>query len=184
MFSASPRMRATVNSLTGGSFATIRWSRRSLSKISRASHSKTRSSARLRALVLAAITGHPLEKQPSGTDATEVAAVAGVDLDLLAGRDEQRHADLMSGLEAGRLGAAGGAVALQTGLGVLHQELDRRRKLDVEHPALVRDHDGLLILEQEVGRITNELGSHLDLVEGAQVLSLIHISEPTRRTPI
>src|SRR5690606_40028917 len=43
----------------------------------------------------------------------EVAAVTGVDLDLVAGVDEQRHLDLRAGLQLGRLGATGRTVALQ-----------------------------------------------------------------------
>ena len=54
----------------------------------------------------------------SAADAAEVGRVAGVDLDLLAGGDEQRHLDGRAGLEGGGLGAAGRAVALQAGLGV------------------------------------------------------------------
>src|SRR5579872_380764 len=67
------------------------------------------SSARRLALLLVAT---------SAADPAEVLAVAGVDLDLLAGGDEQRHLDLVAGLDRGRLGAAGGPVALQAGLGV------------------------------------------------------------------
>jgi TusA-related sulfurtransferase len=69
--------------------------------------------------------------------AAEVGAVAGVDLDLGAGLEEQRHLDLGAGLERGRLGAAGGAVALQARLGVRDLEDDRRGQLDVQHGAVV-----------------------------------------------
>src|SRR5664279_5556133 len=48
--------------------------------------------------------GPGCEPPPSGADATEVMAVAGVDLDLLADDHEQRHLDLRAGLQGGRLG--------------------------------------------------------------------------------
>ena len=60
-------------------------------------------------------------------DPAEVAAVAGVDLDLGVVLDEQRHLDLVAGLEGGGLGAGRGAVALQARLGVGDLEDDARR---------------------------------------------------------
>src|SRR4051794_18962441 len=141
-FSATPWTRSTVYSLTGGSPATTRSSRVAPSGRPRTSDSNRMSSARLRALVRAAI-------RTSLGDAAEVAAVAGVDLDLLPGGDEQRHVDRVTGLQRGGLGAAGRAVALQAGLGVLDGQLHRGGELDVEDPALVRGHDGVLVLQHE-----------------------------------
>src|SRR4051812_26014081 len=98
----------------------------------RASAAKSRSSARLRALVRA--VGWPERDATSALHAAEVrATVAGVDLDLLALLDEQRDLDLVVGLERGRLGAARGRVADDAGLGVGHHELDRRGELHEEH---------------------------------------------------
>src|SRR5690242_4335206 len=73
---------------------------------------------RLRALERAGMT------VGSGLHAAEVRGVAGVHLDLLALGDEQRDLDLVSGLEGGRLGPAGGAVADDARLGVGDRELD------------------------------------------------------------
>src|SRR3954452_15719331 len=140
--SAMPRISRTVYSFTGGSAAITRSSSVCPSGRPRTSHSKSTSRARLRALVRAVIG-----VARSLGDATEVAAVAGVDLDLLAGGDEQRHVDLVAGLEPRRLGVTGGAVALEPGLGVLHRQLDRCRQLDVEHPAVVGGDDRVLVLE-------------------------------------
>src|SRR3954452_8729393 len=88
------------------------------------SASNRTSTARLRALVRAATRAR------RSVHAAEVGTRAGVDLDLGAGLEEQRHRDLAAGLERGRLGAAGGAVALQTRLGVGDLEDDGRRQLD------------------------------------------------------
>src|SRR5579863_4817809 len=105
------------------------------------SASKRTSRARRRALLLVAT---------SAVDPAEVLAVAGVHLDLLAGGDEQRHLDLRAGLHGRGLGATGGTVALQAGLGVGDHHLDGGRQLDVErHPFVRRDH-GLGALQQEV----------------------------------
>src|SRR5436190_23338158 len=101
------------------------------------------SRARLRARVRAG-TGPWSPGPDSAGDAAEVGRVAGVDLDLLARRDEQGHVDRGTGLDRCGLGAAGGAVALEPGLGVGHLELDRGRELDVEDAALVGGHDRLL----------------------------------------
>src|SRR5690349_336857 len=162
--SEMPRISRTVYSFTGGSAATTRSSRVWPSGRPRTSHSKSTSRARLRALERAAIRA-----RRSRGDATQVGGVAGVDLDLLAGRDEQRHVDLVAGLEPRGLGAAGGAVALQAGLGVLDEQLDRRRQLDVEHPALVGRDDRVLVLEQEVLGVPDDLRADLELVVGRGV---------------
>ncbi len=66
----------------------------------------------------------------SGVDAAEVAAVARIDLQLVAGVDEQRHLDLGAGLQRGGFGAAGGAVTLQTRVGLGDDELDGDREFD------------------------------------------------------
>src|SRR5262245_13349288 len=85
----------------------------------RTSASYSTSSARLRALRRAGIGVFG----PSATSGTaEVTAVARVDLDLLAGGDEQRHLDRRAGLERCRLRSAGRPVALESRLGVRHLE--------------------------------------------------------------
>src|SRR5262249_57739631 len=93
----------------------------------RSSASKRMSRARLRALLRAGgISG-----------AAEVLAGPGVDLDLLSGRDEQRHLDGGAGLEGGGLGAAGRPVALHAGVGLADGELDRGRQVAVQRGAVV-----------------------------------------------
>jgi len=72
----------------------------------------------------------------------EVVAAASVDLHFFTCGDEQRYADLVTGLQAGGLGAAGGAVALYAGLGVLDDQLGRTRGSSmVERRALVHRDD-------------------------------------------
>src|SRR5262252_537533 len=69
-----------------------------------------------------------------------------VDLHPVALLDEERHADLEAGLECRRLGGApAGRVAAEPWLGRRHDELDMRRKLQPNRPAVV-----LLQLDDEV----------------------------------
>src|SRR5688500_18044879 len=122
----TPSTRVEVYSLTGGSWRSTRSARIFSGSSLRSSASKRMSSARRRALPRADTSGP-----------AEVFAGAGVDLDPLAGGDEERHLDLGVGLQRGGLGAAGGAVALQAGLGAGDGELDRGGQVDVERGALV-----------------------------------------------
>src|SRR5690606_39513616 len=117
----TPSTMAEVYSLTGGSFRSLRSARMVSGSSPRSSASKRMSSARRRALPRADTSGP-----------AEVLAGTGVDLDPLAGGDEERHLDLGAGLQGGGLGAAGGAVALQAGLGVGDLELDRGGQVDGE----------------------------------------------------
>src|SRR3546814_13020892 len=96
------------------------------------------SRARLRALLRADISanrwcGRKQRARPaaSGLDPAQVGRVASVDLDLLAGGQEERDLDLVAGLEGGRLGADRGEIALQAGVGVGDLELYRGRQLDI-----------------------------------------------------
>src|SRR3954470_4634814 len=107
------------------------WSSMSTALSPRASAGKSRSSARLRALVRA--VGWREGAATSALHAAEVrATLAGVDLDLLALLDEERDLDLVTGLQGGRLGPTRGRVADDAGLGVGDLELDRGRELDEE----------------------------------------------------
>src|SRR4051812_7114711 len=129
------------------------------------SASKRMSSARVRALLRAA-KGIRVR---SVVDSAEVRTVAGVDLDAGAGLEEERHVDLGAGLERGRLGAAGRAVALQARLGVRDLEDDRRGQLDVERQALVGGDERVLVLEEVVGGVTDDGLRHVELVVGVGV---------------
>src|SRR3954469_3226831 len=113
------------------------------------------SSARLRAFERALT---------SVVHAAEVVARAGVDLDLGADLDEQRHLDLVAGLDVRRLGARVAAVALQARLGVRDLHDDRGGQLDVERVAVVEGDGRRAVLEQEVGGVTDDGGRHVDLV--------------------
>src|SRR6476469_7439172 len=123
------------------------------------SASKSRSIARLRALLRADKSAH----------AAKVRAVAGVDLDLGAGLEEQRDLDLCASLERRRLRAAGGAVALEARLGVGDLEDHGRRQLDVEHGAVVGGDLRGLVLEEVVGRVAHRRLGDVDLVVGRTV---------------
>ena len=69
--------------------------------------------------------------------AAEVLAGAGVDLDLLAGLDEEGDLDLCAGLEGCGLGRVGSGVACKAGVGVGDYEVNEEGRLDVEDLALV-----------------------------------------------
>src|SRR3954454_7109142 len=139
---ATPSTSATVNSFTGGSLSATRSARVPPTGSPLTSDSNSTSRARLRALLRADMFCCQLSRT-SGGDAAEVVPGAGVDLDLLAGGQEQRDLDGVAGLQLGRLGAAAGAVALQARLGVLDRELDRGRELDVQRELVVHRDDGV-----------------------------------------
>src|SRR5262245_23133419 len=151
MCSETPSTRPTVNSATGGAASASRSARLPPVPRPRSSDSYSTSSARLRAL-LRADTG-----QDTSGRAAEVVPGTGVDLDLLAGGEEQRDLDRVPGLELGRLGAAGGPVALQARLGVLDRQLDGGRELDVQRGAVVYRDDGGLVLQEEVRGVAHGL---------------------------
>src|SRR3979411_2755041 len=88
-------------------------------------------------------------------DTAEVPAIARVDLDLLAGREEKGHLDLGAGLQRRRLRATGRPVALQAWVGVLHDQLHGRRELDVERGALVDRDLHLGVLQKVVGVVAD-----------------------------
>src|SRR4051794_16334237 len=141
---------------TGGASApAMRRASTSCGSSPRASDSKRMSRARLRAFDREPLrgvagdagpftgrgAGSPIGVLPtllrgtSAAHAAQVAPVAGVDLDLGAGLEEQRDLDLRAGRDRGGLGAAGGAVALQARVGLGDLQLDRGGELDVERDA-------------------------------------------------
>src|SRR6478752_8112396 len=158
----TPRTRSAVYGLLAARDSLS--PRRSSSRVSalrpRWSASKRMSRARERALVRAA-KGIRVR---SVVDAAEVRPVTRVDLDARAGLEEERHVDLGAGLERRGLGAAGRAVALEARLGVRDLEDDRRGQLDVERQALVRGHDGVLVLEEVVGGVADDRLGHVELL--------------------
>src|SRR4051795_5957786 len=168
---ATPSTSATVNSFTGGSLSATRSASVPPTGSPLTSDSNSTSSARLRALLRADMFCCQLSSDPAGSggDAAEVVTRAGVDLDLLTGGQEQRDLDGVAGLELGRLGATGGPVALQAGLGVLDLELDRGRELDVQREVVVHRDDRVLVLQQEMRGVADHLGLDLDLVVGRLV---------------
>src|SRR5699024_7785728 len=82
---------------------------------------------------------------PLGSATVLVLSRGGADADLVSRVDEQGDLDLAAGLEAGGLGAAAGAVALQARLGLLDGEDHVGGQLHEERLALVEgDHDLLV----------------------------------------
>src|SRR5665647_2323446 len=156
MFSATPRTITEVRSRTVTSPA-ARSSSVATGSVPRRSDSNSRSSACLRALCRAEVRGRALSCGALTSDAAEVAAIARVDLHLLAGHDEQRDLDLQAGLDGRRLGAAGRPVTLQAGLGVGDLELDRRGHVDEERDALVDGHRDRAVLEEVVLGVAHRL---------------------------
>src|SRR5215212_2343144 len=163
--SATPSTSRTVCSCTGCASSASR-SRSSVEGFPlRMSASQRTSTARLRALDRAAIVSTRCSVGACSVDAAEVPAVAGVDLQLLAGGDEQRHLDLRAGLQRGGLRAAGRAVALQARVGVLDDELHGHRQLDEQWYVVVHGDGDLGVLEEVVRAAADGPGSHVDLVE-------------------
>ncbi|MBG9885268.1 hypothetical protein ABE10_01430, partial [Bacillus toyonensis] len=107
---------------------------------------------------------HLCDTRRSVVDPAEIVAGPGVDLDLRAGLQEQRHLDLVAGLERRRLGARRRAVALQSRLGVGDLEHDRGRHVDIERVAVVEGDRHLLVLQQEVRGVADGDGRDVDLV--------------------
>src|SRR5947209_10330199 len=127
------------------------------------SDSNSTSRARFRALVRAVTTHAPRARRLGGrwsVDAPEVAAVAGVDPDLLARGDEQRDLDVIAGLKGRGLGATRRTIALKAGLGVGDRQLDGRGQLDVERRAIVDSDDSVLVLKHDVRCVAHRLGRH------------------------
>src|SRR5919112_3436778 len=157
MCAVTPSTSETVYSGTGGSDCATRSASTCTGGRLRCSASNRMSTARLRAFVRADIGA-------ASADPAEVVTRAGVDLDLRAGLEEQRHGDVGAGLERRRLGATGGPVALQARLGVGDLQDDGRRQLDVQRGAVVQRHHGVLVLEHEARGVADGRGGHVDLV--------------------
>jgi hypothetical protein len=104
-----------------------------------------------------------------GAGARQVFPGAGVDLDLLARLDEQRHLDHEPGLERRRLARARHAVALHARLGLRDGELDRGGELGGDDRTLVHVQDGGVALLEVVDRAAEVLGGHVELVVGLVV---------------
>src|SRR5829696_6806095 len=81
-------------------------------------------------------------------DALNVGPVAGVHSNLVALANEQRHVDSQPRLEDGRLGSAGGGVALETGVCLRHPQRHRRWKLDVDRIIVVGEQIDHVVLTQ------------------------------------
>ena len=73
-----------------------------------------------------------------------LAAVAGVDLDAVAGVDEQGHLDLSAGLQGGGLGHVAHRVALGAGFGLGDFKDEGRRDFDVQRLFVVEQHAAFL----------------------------------------
>src|SRR5699024_403443 len=112
---------------------------------------------------------------PLGSDTVLVLSRGGADADLVARVDEQGDLDLAAGLEAGGLGAAAGAVALQARLGLLDGEDHVGGQLHEERLALVEGDYDLLGLRQEVLRVTDDLRGEAGLLPRGRVHEHVHV---------
>ena len=101
-------------------------------------------------------------------DAGQVGTVTGVDLQNVAGFDEQRHLNLSASLQSCRLGATGGAVALQTRVGLRDGEIDGDGQLGEERLALVEGHLAGGFRKQELSTLR-----HLSVQDGNLVVGLV-----------
>src|SRR6478672_2834018 len=155
--STTPCTNEIVYSLTGASSgAPTRSASSAIGSSPRRSDSKRMSTARLRAL---------LRAPTSATDAAEVAAVPGIDFDLVASADEQRYLDLGAGLHRGGFGASSRSVALQARVGVRDHQLHRGGQLDIQRNALVNGDQHGLVVQQIFRRISDNGAGNRDLVE-------------------
>src|SRR2546425_8319405 len=87
------------------------------------------------------------------SDTGDVLAATGVDLDAVAGVDEQGHLDGEARLHRGRLATRRRPVALEARLGVGHFHLDGGREVDADDLVLVHLQDRVVALEQEAGGV-------------------------------
>ena len=101
-------------------------------------------------------------------DAGQVGAVTGVDLQYVAGFDEQRHLNLSASLQSCRLGATGGAVALQTRVGLLNLQFNRNRHFSEKNVALMEGHLAGGFRKQELSTLR-----HLSIQDGNLVVGLV-----------
>src|SRR4051812_30511214 len=153
--SVTPRATVTVYGLRGAtsdcfSAKAFRDSATSAGVMPRASASNSKSTARLRAWC------RPRSPRRSGIHPAQVAAVARIDLQLVAGVDEQRHLDLGAGLDRRRLGACTGSIALQPGLGVGDLQFDGHREFEVQRRAIVERNLHRQALQQELGGVAHQ----------------------------
>mgnify|MGYP007014921397 CR=1 FL=1 len=109
--------------------------------------------------------GRCVNAPPKSLGAAEVLAGAGVDLDLLAGLDEEGNLDLCAGLEGCGLGRVGSGVACKAGVGVGDYEVNEEGRLDVEDLALVGiDGAGHILFDELEAVVKDGLVHRLELV--------------------
>ena len=115
-----------------------------------------------RALEADRADGPALVQRGSRSDATAILAGARVDLDVVAGRDEQRNLDFGARRELGRLHHLARRVALHRRLRVLHFTDDRGGKLDGDRLALVERE----LASEALGEVTDRVAEvvRFDLV--------------------
>src|SRR5437867_10438057 len=105
--------------------------------------------------------------------ALEVLTGPGVDFDLVATLDEERHIDAQPRLERRRFRRAGRGVALQAEIGVGDGEHDRRGHLDADRRALVLAQDHGHPVGEVVRRVAELIIVERDLVIRCRVHEVI-----------
>ncbi len=159
-----PVTSASVYGFSGGSPLALRRRLTSASVASgslpRMSASKRMSSARRRAFLRAAIRQFTRPRY----DPSRVSTLTRVPDSMNSGTG-----DGGPGLQRCRLGPAGGAIALQPGLGVGDLQLHRCRQLHVQRLPVMRGDDDFLALQQVVRGPTHGLIGNRQLVVGGGV---------------
>ena len=143
----------------------------SYNRISARSRASVRSSG-LRTLLAEREPRRPRWAGPFGdteSDPRDVFAGARVDLDLVAGVDEQRNLNHLVGLQRRRLTRAADAITLNAGVGVGDSELDGGRNLDGHDLAVVEGDDGHRVFNHVIGGITERDRCDVLLVVGLHV---------------
>src|ERR1035437_8448173 len=103
-------------------------------------------------------------------DAPDVAAVARVDADHVAGVHEERHVHRRAGFELRRLGRAGRRVALEARIGLFDFELDVGRQVGADRGRVVELDADLHPVLQEIGRVAD----HVALQREVLVRLVVH----------
>ena len=103
-----------------------------------------------------------------GSDALHILAGAGIDADVVALVDEQRNADLSTGLDSSGLQGVGGGVALDTRLGLGDFQLDKVGDFNTEDLALIAQQLAGLVLLAEL-----EVIGHIGSVDGDIIVGLV-----------
>src|SRR5271154_788385 len=108
-------------------------------------------------------------------DAADVAAVACVDFDDVAGVDEKRDLDARAGFEFRGLGGPCCRIAFETGIGFFNLEFHVRGQVDADRCIAVELHGDPHPVFEKVGGIADEIFLQVDVFVGLVIHEVIAI---------